>query len=269
MERFLRFFVERHLLVHVLTASVVMIGLLAASRTNIEGFPSTQLPRFVVNAQLPGASARDVETKVTIPIEDELREIDGLDSYTTVITDNRSVTNIELDDDTPSAELAEKEREIRTAIDAVRGFPEDMRDDPTLVVLNPNKQPILEVAIAGDTKSLPAAARRVERMLLKVEGVGEIEKVGLPDPELRVYVDPQAARAHGVTLLDVAQAIGRRNVSDTGGVLESTDDRRQVVMWGASRSRRRSATSCCASRPTGRCACGTSRGSSSAARTSG
>jgi multidrug efflux pump subunit AcrB len=232
VERFIRFFVERHLLVHVITASVVMIGLLAASRTNIEGFPSTQLPRFIVNAQLPGASARDVETKVTIPIEDELREIDGLDSYTTVITDNRSVTNIELDDDTPDAEIAEKERELRTAIDAVRGFPEDMRDDPTLVVLNPNKQPILEVAIAGDTKSLPAAARRVERMLLKVEGVGEIEKVGLPDPELRVYVDPQAARAHGVTLLDVAQAIGRRNVSDTGGVLESTDDRRQVVMWG-------------------------------------
>jgi multidrug efflux pump subunit AcrB len=232
VERFLRFFVERHMLVHVLTVSVVLVGVLAAMRTNIEGFPSAQLPRFIVNAQLPGASARDVETKVTIPIEDELREVDGLDSFTTVITDNRSVTTIELDDDTPDAELSEKEREIRTALDAVKGCPEDMRDDPTLVVMNPNKQPILEVALAGDTKNLAAAARRVERVLLKVEGVGEIERVGLPDPELRVYVDPQAARAHGVTLLDVAKAIGARNVSDTGGVLESSSDRRQVVMWG-------------------------------------
>ncbi|MBK7951038.1 MAG: efflux RND transporter permease subunit [Deltaproteobacteria bacterium] len=232
MERFIRFFVERHLLVHVITASIVMVGLRSAKNTNIEGFPSTQLPRFVVNAQLPGAAARDVETKITIPIEDELREVDGLDSYTTVITDNRSVTQIELDDDTPDAEIAEKEREVRTALDAVRGFPEDMRDDPTLVVMNPNKQPILEVALAGESKSLPAAALRVERALLRVEGVGEIEKVGLPDPELRVYVDPQAARAHGVTLLDVVRAIAGRNVSDTGGVLESSSDRRQVVLWG-------------------------------------
>lgn len=232
MERFIRFFVERHLLVHVLTATVILVGLLAAMRTNIEGFPSAQLPRFVVSAQLPGASARDVETKITIPIEDELREVDGLDAFTTTITDNRSVTTIELDDDTPDAEIAEKEREVRTALDAVRGFPEDMRDDPTLVVMNPNKQPILEVAVGGDSKLLPTAARRIERALLKVEGVGEIQKVGLPDPELRVFVDPQAARAHGVTLLDVVRAIGSRNISDTGGVLESADDRRQVVLWG-------------------------------------
>jgi multidrug efflux pump subunit AcrB len=232
VERFIRFFVERHLLVHVLTGTVILVGLLAAMRTNIEGFPSAQLPRFVIGAQLPGAAARDVETKVTIPIEEELREVDGLNNFTTVITDNRSMTTVELDDDTPDAELEEKEREIRTALDAVKGFPEEMRDDPTLVALNPNKQPILEVAVGGDSKHLATAAARIERALLGVEGVGQIEKVGLPDPELRVYVDPQAARAHGVTLLDVSRAIGARNVSDTGGVLESANGRRQVVMWG-------------------------------------
>ncbi|MEZ4334028.1 MAG: efflux RND transporter permease subunit [Myxococcota bacterium] len=232
MERLVRFFVERHLLVHVITAAVVVIGLLSATRTRIEAFPSAQLPRFVVNAQLPGASARDVETKVTIPIEEELREVDGLDSFTTVITDNRSVTTIELDDDTPDEEIAEKEREVRTALDAVHGFPEDMRDDPTLTVMNPNKQPIVEVALAGPSSALPVAAIRLERALLKVEGVGEIERVGLPDPELFVYLDPQAARAHGVTLLDVVEAIAVRNVSDTGGVLEAANDRRQIVMWG-------------------------------------
>src|SRR5690606_22095487 len=40
------------------------------------------------------------------------------------------------------------------------------------------------------------------------------------------------ARAHGVTLLDVVDAIAARNVSDTGGVLEAAHDRRQIVMWG-------------------------------------
>lgn len=232
MDRIVRFFVDRHLLVNVITLAVVMLGILSILRTNVEGFPEATMPIYVVSASLPGAAARDVETKVTIPIEDELREIDGLDSFTTEITDNRSVTTIKLDDDTPDEQILKKEREIRNAIEAINDFPEDMRDDPKLFVMEPAKQPVLEVAISGDETRLPDAALRIERKLLRVEGVGEIKTVGLPDPELRVLVDPAAARAHGVALLEVVDAIRERNVSDTGGVLESAGDRRQVVMWG-------------------------------------
>ena len=119
MDRLVRFFVERHLLVNVMTATVIVLGLLSASSTNIEGFPDIEMARFVITATLPGASARDVETKLTIPIEDELLEIDGLDNFTTVITDNRSVTTVELDDDTSDEDVIDKEREVRNAIQAI------------------------------------------------------------------------------------------------------------------------------------------------------
>ena len=231
MDRLVRYFVERHLLVNVLTVAVAVLGIGTAFRTNVRGFPEVELPRFIVTASLPGASARDIETKITIPIEDELREIDGLENYTTVVTDNRSVTNIELDDDTPDDEIREKEREIRNAIDAITDFPANMRDEPRVFRLDPTKQPVLEIALSGDSTSLPEAARLVERALLRTDGVGQVNIVGLPDPELRVLVDPAAARAHGVTLLDVVRTIQRSNVSDTGGVLESAGNRRQVVMW--------------------------------------
>ena len=232
MNRIVSFFVNRHLLVNVLTVSVIVLGLLAMMRTNVEGFPDASMPIFIVSAALPGASARDIETKITIPIEDELREVDGLESYTTVITDNRSVTTIELPADTSDEDILEKEREIRNAIDAITNFPEEMTDEPRVDALDPAKQPILEVAIAGEKSRLPEAAKRVERALRRVKGVGEVNKIGLPDPELRVLIDPAAARAHNVAILDVVSAIKRRNVSDTGGVLESAGDRRQVVMWG-------------------------------------
>lgn len=232
MERLIRYFVDRHLLVNVITVAVIVLGLLAMLRTQVEGFPEATMPIYLVTATLPGAAAKDVETKVTIPIEDELREIDGLESFTTVVTDNRSVTTVKLDDDTPDEEVFEKEREIRNAIEAINDFPADMRDDPRILTMEPSKAPVLEVAISGDSARLPEAARMIERALMRTEGVGEVIPVGLPDPELRVLVDPVAARAHGTTLLDVARAIERRNVSDTGGVLERAGDRRQVVMWG-------------------------------------
>ena len=232
MERIVRFFVERHLLVNVITIAVVVLGMLSLMRTNVEGFPEATMPMMLVSAALPGAAAKDVETKITIPIEDELREIDGLESFTTIISDNRSVTTVKLDDDTPDEDVVEKEREVRNAIDAINDFPADMRTDPRVFLMDPSKQPVLEVAIAGEKLLLPDVAKRIERALIRIPSVGEVIKVGLPDPELRVLVDPSAARAHGVTVLDVSQAIERRNVSDTGGVLESAANRRQVVMWG-------------------------------------
>ena len=232
MEKIIRFFVERHLVVNVLTAAVVVLGLLALMRTNVAGFPEATLPMYLVSASLPGAAAKDVETKISIPIEDELREVDGLESFTTIITDNRSVTTIKLNDDTPDEDILEKEREIRNAIDGINDFPADMRDDPRVFLMDPSKQPILEIAVSGEEGLLPDAARLIERAVLRIDSVGEVIRVGLPDPELRVLVDPAAAQTHGVTILDVVQAIQRRNVSDTGGVLESAGDRRQIVMWG-------------------------------------
>lgn len=232
MERLIRFFVERHLLVNVLTLAVVMLGVLSLIRTNVAGFPEASMPIYSIQAILPGAAAQDVETKVTIPIEDELREIDGLDSFTTIITDNRSVTTVQLDDDTSDEDIYKKEREIRNAIESINDFPDDMRDDPRVFVMEPSKQPVLEVALSGPEELLPESAQLIEQSLLRVEGVGEVKTVGLPDPELRVLVDPGAARSHNITILDVVRAIERRNVSDTGGVLESADNRRQVVMWG-------------------------------------
>ena len=232
MERIVRFFVERHLLVNVLTLAVVVLGIGTMMRTNIEGFPEASLPRFIITATLPGASARDVETKLTIPIEDELRDVDGLESFTTVITDNRSVTEVELDDDTPDEDILAKERDIRNAIESITDFPEEMTEEPNVFLLDPSKQPVLEIAISGEKTRLAEAAKRIERAVLRAEGVGEVSLVGLPDPELRVLVDPAASRAHGVTLLDIVGTIERRNVSDTGGVLESAAERRQVVMWG-------------------------------------
>ena len=101
-------------------------------------------------SSLPGAAAKDVETKISIPIEDELREVDGLESFTTIITDNRSVTTVKLNDDTPDEDILEKEREIRNAIDGINDFPADMRDDPRVFLMDPSKQPILEIAISGE-----------------------------------------------------------------------------------------------------------------------
>ncbi|MEE8581945.1 MAG: efflux RND transporter permease subunit [Myxococcota bacterium] len=231
MDRFIRFFSERHLLVNVLTIGVIVAGIVSATRSEREGFPNVTMPLFTIRAQLPGASARDIETKLTIPLEEAIEGIDGLESYHTIVNDNQSVTRLELYDELSDEKILEAERDIRNAVDAITDFPVEMTDEPVITRLNPGKFPMLEVALSGPTELLPSAAKRLEAVLRRLDSVSEVSLVGLRDPEVRILLDPGLAREHGVTLLDLVGAIERRNVSNTGGVLETERARRQIVLW--------------------------------------
>lgn len=231
MQALIRFFVDRHLLVNVFAATLVVLGLLAAGNLQREFIPSFDAPIIWVTAALPGASARDVETKVTIPLEDALKEVAGIDEFHTVIADNSSFTTIELYNDYNAEEIAEAERDIRNAIDAITDFPPEMDDEPDVRHMNPARDTVVEVALSGPPEQLTATAEDLEERIERLDSVSNVDLAGLQDPELRVLVDPAQALAHDVTLVDIISAIERRNVSNTGGSLESANNQRQVVMW--------------------------------------
>ncbi len=231
MNNFIRFFVERHLLVNVLTVSLIALGVFFIKDTPRDYIPSVSTPIMHITAQLPGASARDIETKLTIPLEEAIEDVDGIDFFTSVASDNTSFTVVELFMDFNEEQIAEVAQDLRDALDGITDFPTEMDDDPTLEHFKPDNLPIAEVALAGPPSLLIPYAKRLERKLENISEVSQAIVIGLPDPEVRVLVDPKRALEHNVTLLDVVQAIQRRNVSATGGVLETASDRRQVVLW--------------------------------------
>ncbi len=231
MEALLRFFINRHLLVNVIAAGLVVMGYLSATSIPREFIPTVDTPIFWLTAMLPGASAQDVEAKVTIPIEEALEEVEGIDEFTTIIADNTSFTTIELYDDYNRAQTEAAETDLRAALEAITEFPSEMEDEPVLKQFNPARMTVLEIALEGREDALAQTARTVEERLERLPLIASVHRVGLPDPEVRVLVDPVRAREHGITLTDVIAAVRNRNVSSTGGMLESPDERRQVVMW--------------------------------------
>ena len=231
MIAFIRFFAERHLLVNVLTVAMIALGLFFIKDTPRDYIPSVSTPIVHITAQLPGASARDVETKLTIPLEEAIEEVDGIDVFTSVASDNTSFTVVELYTEFGDKQITRATQDLRDAIDSVTDFPAEMEDDPTLVRFEPDKLPIAEVALAGPPSLLIPYAKKLERKLEAINEISKVVLIGLPDPEVRILVDPARALEHGITLLDVVRAIERRNVSATGGVLETASDRKQIVLW--------------------------------------
>ncbi len=227
----IRYFVRRPIIVHTMTLAILVLGYRSAVSTPRETFPDIVLNQLIVQAVLPGASAQDVETKLTIPIEEAIEGVDGVREFRTVITDNLSMTFVEFESDITSDELDEAEKDLRTQMEAINDFPAEMEDDPVVTKISPKKFPIIEIALSGPSLEVVETARMLERKLQRLEEVSRVTTAGLRDAELRILVDPTRARELRVTLLDVVRAIEQRNVSSTGGSLESRSDRRQVVLW--------------------------------------
>ena len=232
MKGIIAFFLDRHLVVHVLTIAIVVMGLRAAWDAEREGFPAIDLNLLFVTATLPGASASDIETQVTVPIEEALETVDGIEQYISSTSANIGVIRVELYDELDKAEATEVESDVRRALDAITSFPADMEDEPQVRRANPGRIPVMEIALSGPSDKLPDAARRLELALNEIDDLSSVVLVGVPDPEVRILVNTDRARQHGVALTDVILALQRRNVSSTGGVLESSADRRQVVLRG-------------------------------------
>ena len=231
MRGLLRFFISRHLLVNVIAGGMVVLGCLSAVNLPREFIPNVEVPFFWLTAVLPGASAQDVEAKLTIPIEEALDDVEGIQEYSTIISDNTSFTSIELHSDYTPAQIDAAEIDLRSAIEAITDFPADMEDEPVLKRLIPGRIPVIEIVLAGPQAPLTATAEALEERLERLDLIAGVTRVGLADPEVRVLVDPARAREHGIAMTDVVETVRSRNVSSTGGLLESAAERRQVVMW--------------------------------------
>lgn len=231
MHRFVRFFAERHLLVNIIALTLMVLGVYFIRDVPREFIPSVASPTIYIRALLPGASANDMEVKVTIPIEEAIEEVDGIDHFHSVISDGASVTTVELYIDFSRAEIGELENDLRDAVDGITDFPPEMEDEPTFDNFDPAKAPVVEVALSGPMEALVPVAKQLERAIERLDTVSKATLVGLQDPEVRILVDPLKATEHQVALTDIIRAIQRRNVSSTGGILESASDRRQVVLW--------------------------------------
>jgi len=228
----IRFFLRRPMLVHVITLAVLALGLLIVSRSQREGFPAVTINSVRITTILPGASPDDVESKITVPIEDAIREVDGIETYSSTSQDGLSVVSVDLYEDLDADAVLEAERELQKAIDAIQDFPDELDAPPVLSRFNPAKSAVVEIALTGPMPRVLDSIEVLRPRIEAVDGVGKVEEVGYGDPEIEVLLDPVRARAQQVTLDEVMAALSRRNVKGSGGRLSSYPLQRQVVLSG-------------------------------------
>ncbi|MEW6517183.1 MAG: efflux RND transporter permease subunit [candidate division FCPU426 bacterium] len=230
MDRIIRYFIEHKLLVYLLSIIIVAIGYLSMTSLNRQVLPNVDMQQMVIETIYPAASARDVEINVTIPIEEKVMEVDGIDKVRSISMENYSNIVVSLDPDADN--LEEVKNDVRRAVDQVTDLPTAVRERPNVYDIETSWIPVIILGLSSKTlteRELRQIAVRMEKDIESLPGVSRVDKLGYRDREISVQVSPDELRRDYLTLQDIARAIQTRNIRLTGGTLESFADETSVL----------------------------------------
>lgn len=230
MKAFIRFFVERHVLAFVITLTIIIFGGSALMGINRDVLPNVNLEELEIITTYPGGSAEDVELNVTNKIEDELKEVDGIDSVTSVSLENQSSVHVNIDRGVRDTEKVK--RDIRNAIDKIVDFPSAVEDAPLIIEISTDLFPVIEISVVADDlsyKELREVAKNLKQKILDLPEVSSVREHGLNDREIRIKVNTEKAETLHVSPEDVFNAIRARNIRASAGSMESYNRERNVV----------------------------------------
>jgi multidrug efflux pump subunit AcrB len=231
----------------------LLLGLFAVVATPREEEPQIDVTMVNVFVPFPGASVRDVEALVTIPAEQVLSQMAGIEHVHSVSRPGMALVTVQFKVGVPRTEAIVRTRDTLAA----------NRDwvTPELGVLEPvikprgiDDVPIVTLTLFGagaqGAFELERVAHSIEAELKRVPGTREVGTLGGPGRVVRVLLDADRMNASGVSALDVRNALqlssvalpsgsivrdNREIVVETGNYLESAAEVRALVVGAVER----------------------------------
>jgi HAE1 family hydrophobic/amphiphilic exporter-1 len=205
----------------VIMAGLLVFGLFAYTNLSVSELPSVDFPTISVSASLPGANPENMASSVATPLEKQFSAIAGLSSMSS--QNGVGSTNITLQFDL-SRNIDAAAQDVQTAISqASRQLPINMPSPPTLRKVNPGDYSIIYLSLTANTLPMTQlddyAETRVAEQVSQINGVAQVLVFGASQYAARIYVNPYALSARGLSLNQLTNAIQANNTNLPSGTL--------------------------------------------------
>ncbi len=207
--------VRRPVFAIMMTAALIVLGAVSYESLGLDLMPKTDAPVVSVQANLPGASAEEIETTITKRIEEAVNTISGIDELRASSDQGNSRVTITftLERDIEAATQDVRDKQI------VNQFPRDTRP-LQITKMDPDAQPIFGFAVYGPRapkEITEITEKRVKQDLETVRDVGSVGYNGERKREIQLLLNPDRLIAYGLTVDQVRNAVQRQNVEIPGG----------------------------------------------------
>jgi CzcA family heavy metal efflux pump len=229
----------RWLVVFAATA-MLALGLVQLPQTKVDVFPEFAPPRVEIQTIALGNSSNEVEELITVPIEDQLGGIDGLEDMRSKSV--AQLSSIQLIFRRGTDELRARQL-VAERIGQITATLPTWASPPFMLPALSATSRIMKIGLTSDRVNLidmsTIAYWKIRARLLRVPGVAQVAIWGERLPQRHVQVDPAKLAANGVSLQQVmdsaADALdaGLLRYSDgavvgTGGFVEAGGQRFNV-----------------------------------------
>lgn len=201
-------------------AMLALSGLVTAFNLPVTLFPTVDFPRVRVTLDAGDRPADQMETQVTVPIEEAVRRVPGVKNVRSTTSRGSADISVNLDWGSDmglaTAQINEAATQRLPSLPAgtvIRA----RRMDPTVF-------PVLSYSLTAANLSLTQlydlAQYRLRPLLSSIDGLARVEVTGGAPEEYRISVDPARLSTYGLTLDDVSHALAAANVIAAVGRLE-------------------------------------------------
>ena len=205
--------IQRPITTILIFVALMILGIYSLVNLSLDLYPEIELPYITVFTSYPGASASDIETNITRPVEDALNTISNLKEITSTSSDNISVVFLEFEYGT---NLDDVMNDVRNYVALIEQFLPEDASKPTVLKLNTSMMPIVFYTITA-VESYPGLENllneRVVNPLSRIDGVGSVSLSGTPGRTIYVDVDPLRMEAYNLTVEQIGGVIASENLN--------------------------------------------------------
>lgn len=218
--RLARFFFLKTTFGVLLTAILLIGGILSYGMLVKEALPDLDIPAATITTAWPGADARSIEEQVTDPIEEELTSLSGVRALNSASYDSFSVISVEFE---ASVNSDAAMNELRAAVSTAEAELPEAAEQPTVTQISVDDRPILTLALHGsdDGRELSRIGRDIQDRLERITGVDEVTLGGEREDIVQILLKPDRMLALGLSPTAVRDAVQRANIQQPFGQIES------------------------------------------------
>ena len=221
--RFAHFFIDRPIFASVLSIVMLILGAISYWSLPAAQYPDVVPPTIVVRASYPGASPEVIAATVATPIEQEVNGVEEMlymsSQSTTDGTMSLTIT-FRLGTDLDKAQVLVQNRvaiaEARLPEEVRRLGVTTLKSSPDLLMvvhlISPGKR--FDQLYIGNY-----ALIQIRDALARVDGVGDVNLLGLREYSMRTWLDPERLAHLSLTPGDVVRALRSQNIQVASGVI--------------------------------------------------
>lgn len=213
--------IKRPILAMVLSIILIIFGIVGFLSLGDREYPNVDPPIVNVTTTYKGANAEIIQTQITEVLEESISGIEGVRVISSKSSEQSSQIKVEFN---LGEDLERATNDVRDKVSkAIRFLPKDI-DPPIIEKLDANANPIIFMTVESKTRTILEVNDLVDRLIKdRLQTIPEIAGVkifGEKKYAMRLWMDPDLLTSHGLTTIDIRNAVIKQNIELPSGRIE-------------------------------------------------